>query len=134
LPATSRRHRSRGDRFNGSRNPHGAAHRLAGALSIPFDEESGLLFHRDVMVPPGAQTQHPNGLRLTAFDPTGRVVEQRTFFSIAVDSLPRTVRPAAMERRVRRTSGWQPFRFPFIAPRSYWPQLKPTSSPSASLC
>jgi L-serine dehydratase len=55
---------------------------LAGALSIPFDEESGLLFHRDVMVPPGAQTQHPNGLRLTAFDPTGRVVEQRTFFSI----------------------------------------------------
>ena len=55
---------------------------LAGARSIPFDEESGLLFHRDVMVPPGAQTQHPNGLRLTAFDSAGGVVEQRTFFSI----------------------------------------------------
>jgi L-serine dehydratase len=55
---------------------------LAGARSIPFDEVSDLLFNRDVMFPPGAHTQHPNGLRLTAFDAAGAIVEQRTFFSI----------------------------------------------------
>ena len=34
------------------------------------------------MFPPGAQMQHPNGLRLTAFDADGAVLDQRTFFSI----------------------------------------------------
>jgi L-serine dehydratase len=34
------------------------------------------------MFPPGAQTQHPNGLRLTAYDAAGAAVDQRTFFSI----------------------------------------------------
>jgi L-serine dehydratase len=55
---------------------------VAGAHSIHFDEISDLLFHRDVMFPPGAHTQHPNGLRITGFDAAGAVVEQRTFFSI----------------------------------------------------
>jgi len=55
---------------------------LAGTRSIHFDEASDLLFHRAVMYPPGAVTQHPNGLRLTAFDAAGAVVNQRTFFSI----------------------------------------------------
>ncbi|HEX4757596.1 MAG TPA: L-serine ammonia-lyase [Terracidiphilus sp.] len=55
---------------------------LAGVRTIPFDEAGDLLFHRDIMIPPGAHTQHPNGLRLTAFDSSGAVVEQRTFFSI----------------------------------------------------
>jgi len=55
---------------------------LAGVRSIPFDEASDLLFHRDIMFPPGAHTQHPNGLRLTAFDAAGAVITQRTFFSI----------------------------------------------------
>ena len=54
----------------------------AGSRTIPFDEPSDLLFHRDIMYPPGASTQHPNGLRLTAFDASGSVLEQRTFFSI----------------------------------------------------
>ncbi len=55
---------------------------LSGLLSIPFDEACDLLFHRDIMFPPGAMTKHPNGLRLKACDAAGAVVEQRTFFSI----------------------------------------------------
>jgi L-serine dehydratase len=55
---------------------------LAGARSIPFDETTDLLFHRSTMFPPGAHTQHPNGLRLTAFASAGAVLDERTFFSI----------------------------------------------------
>jgi L-serine dehydratase len=55
---------------------------LAGTRSIHFDEINDILFHRDIMFPPGAVTQHPNGLRLTAFGAAGEVIEQRTFFSI----------------------------------------------------
>jgi L-serine dehydratase len=60
------------------------AHRiqLAGAHSIPFDEAGDLFFERTVMFPPGAETQHPNGLRLSAFDAAGALVDRRTFFSI----------------------------------------------------
>jgi L-serine dehydratase len=55
---------------------------LAGKRSIAFDETSDLVFHRDQMFPPGARTQHPNGLRLTAFDDNGAVLSERTFFSV----------------------------------------------------
>jgi L-serine dehydratase len=50
--------------------------------SIEFDEVSDLIWHRDIMFPPGARTQHPNGLRLTAFGADGDVLVGRTFFSI----------------------------------------------------
>src|SRR5579863_3864164 len=55
---------------------------VAGQRSIPFVETRDLLFQRSIMFPPGAQTQHPNGLRLTAFDRDGAIIEQRTYFSI----------------------------------------------------
>jgi L-serine dehydratase len=55
---------------------------LAGTRSIGFEESVDLLFHRSTMFPPGARTQHPNGLRLRAFDAAGSVIEERTFFSI----------------------------------------------------
>jgi L-serine dehydratase len=55
---------------------------LAGVRSIAFEESRDLLFHRAVMFPPGAEMQHPNGLRLKAFDAAGAVVDERTFFSI----------------------------------------------------
>ena len=55
---------------------------LAGTRSIQFDESRDLLFHRDIMFPPGAATQHPNGLRLTAYDAADAILDQRTFFSI----------------------------------------------------
>ena len=35
-----------------------------------------------MMFPPGAHMQHPNGLRFTAFDAAGALLDQRTFFSI----------------------------------------------------
>ncbi len=55
---------------------------LAGVRSIPFDEARDLVFHRDQMFPPGARTQHPNGVRFTAFDSQGAVLTERTFFSV----------------------------------------------------
>jgi len=55
---------------------------LAASRIIGFEEARDLVFERSVMVPPGAQTQHPNGLRLTAYDAAGTVVDRRTFFSI----------------------------------------------------
>ena len=56
--------------------------RLAGVREIAFEETRDLLFHRDTMFPPGARTQHPNGLRMAAFDRAGERIEERTFFSI----------------------------------------------------
>jgi L-serine dehydratase len=64
----------------GIRESHRIA--LAGTNAIQFDEPSDLIFERGIMIPPGAVTQHPNGMRLTAFDAAGAVLEERTFFSI----------------------------------------------------
>ena len=56
--------------------------KLGGKRIVNFDEERDLLFKRETMFPPEAKTQHPNGLRLTAFDTGGNRIEERTFFSI----------------------------------------------------
>jgi L-serine dehydratase len=55
---------------------------LAGLRAIEFDEARDLVFKRDLLFPPGAHTQHPNGLRLRALDAAGTVLSERTFFSI----------------------------------------------------
>jgi L-serine dehydratase len=55
---------------------------LAGSRSIPFEESTDLIFERAIMFPPGAITQHPNGLRLKAFDDSGSILNESTFFSI----------------------------------------------------
>ncbi len=55
---------------------------LLGKHAIPFREPEDLLFHRDQMYPPGAVTQHPNGLRFTAFDSERNVLHAGTYFSI----------------------------------------------------
>jgi L-serine dehydratase len=55
---------------------------LAGTHTIAFEEARDLIFERSIMFPPGAQTQHPNGVRFTAYDAAGAVVDRRTFFSI----------------------------------------------------
>jgi L-serine dehydratase len=55
---------------------------LAGRRTVSFDESRDLLFRRETMFPPDARTQHPNGLRLNAFDSAGTIIEERTFFSI----------------------------------------------------
>jgi L-serine dehydratase len=55
---------------------------FAGKRAIGFDEARDLLFERETMFPPGARTQHPNGLRLTAYDDAGMSIAERTYFSI----------------------------------------------------
>ena len=55
---------------------------LGGATSITFDPATDLLFHREQMYPPNATLQHPNGIRLTAFDASGHEILQQTWFSI----------------------------------------------------
>jgi L-serine dehydratase len=55
---------------------------LGGTRPIPFEEARDLVFERALLFPPGARTQHPNGLRLKAYDAAGTVLEERTFFSI----------------------------------------------------
>lgn len=72
---------------------------LAGTRPIEFDEERNLAFRRDVMMPPGAKTQHPNGLRLTAYDVAGLRLEQRTFFSIGGGFIVEDGAAAGGERR-----------------------------------
>jgi L-serine dehydratase len=56
--------------------------RFAGSRSIPFDEQTDLLFHRNVMYPPASTTEHPNGLRIAAFDKAGAKLDEHTYFSI----------------------------------------------------
>jgi L-serine dehydratase len=55
---------------------------LAGGAILFFDEADDLFSHRDAMFPPGAKMQHPNGVRFTAQDAAGAVLDQRTYFSI----------------------------------------------------
>ncbi len=55
---------------------------LLGRHSIPFNEPENLIFHRDQMLPPNAKTQHPNGMRFTAFDQNGKTLSAETYFSI----------------------------------------------------
>jgi L-serine dehydratase len=55
---------------------------LAGRSEIEFDEARDLVFERATMFPPGAQTQHPNGLRILAYEAGEKVLDERTFFSI----------------------------------------------------
>ncbi len=50
--------------------------------AIPFNEPEDLLFHRDQMLPPAAKTQHPNGMRFTAFDQSGKILASEIYFSI----------------------------------------------------
>ena len=68
--------------------PKLAAVRAAGKLAllgthpIDFIESEQLRLHLDQLYPPGAQTQHPNGVRLSAFDVAGNSLLQATYFSI----------------------------------------------------
>lgn len=50
---------------------------LAGVREIAFDCGADLLWHKRITLP-----QHPNGMRLTAFDAAGSTLLTRTYFSI----------------------------------------------------
>jgi L-serine dehydratase len=55
---------------------------LLGQVAIPFHEAEDLLFHRETLYPPNAVTQHPNGVRFTAFDAQKHELLSATLFSI----------------------------------------------------
>ena len=55
---------------------------LLGAHQVPFAAEHDLVFHRETMLPPGASTTHPNGMRFTAFDQDANPLLTSTYFSI----------------------------------------------------
>ena len=50
---------------------------LYGQRRIPFIESRDLLFHREESLP-----MHPNGMRFTAFDAAGAVIESRIYYSV----------------------------------------------------
>jgi L-serine dehydratase len=72
---------------------------LGGLQPIEFDESRDLIFQREILFPPGARTQHPNGLRLTAFDRAGAVLDERTYFSIGGGFIVEDGVDAAAEKR-----------------------------------
>jgi L-serine dehydratase len=55
---------------------------LLGECAIPFRQGEHLIFHRERMFPPGAKTQHPNGVRFTACDASGTALLDKIYFSI----------------------------------------------------
>ena len=55
---------------------------LLGKRAIAFREAEHLIFQDQQMIPPGAVTQHPNGVRFTATDAAGNGLLTQTYFSI----------------------------------------------------
>ena len=55
---------------------------MLGTKLIAFHEDDDLLFHRDVMFPPGAVTPHPNGVKFAALDAYGALLREQVYFSI----------------------------------------------------
>ncbi len=88
---------------------------LAGTHPIPFEEPGDLVFQRAMMFPPGARTQHPNGLRLKAFDATGAIIDERTFFSIGGGFVNEDAASDQSDSagRPTETQNQQPIPFPF---------------------
>ena len=84
---------------------------LAGAKAIAFEETRDLVFNREQMVPPGARTQHPNGLRLTAYDSAGATLEERTFFSIGGGFIVEDAQTDAAGARADQVQAAVPFPF-----------------------
>ncbi len=56
--------------------------RVLGMRAVAFLAERDLVFARDTMLPPGAKTEHPNGMRFAAFDETGAELLRADYFSI----------------------------------------------------
>lgn len=55
---------------------------LAARNTIPFREETDLIFHYNQMYPEGAKTQHPNGMKFSAFAADGSILANEVYFSI----------------------------------------------------
>ena len=77
---------------------------LGGKKTIPFIETENLLFHRNQMYPDPTITSHPNGMRFTAFENTGKKLAEEVFYSIGggfiVSEAERTAETLATTRTV----------------------------------
>ncbi|MGH9597228.1 MAG: L-serine ammonia-lyase, partial [Edaphobacter sp.] len=77
---------------------------LGGRKTIPFVEAENLTFRRNQMYPDPAVHSHPNGMRFTAFDNTGRKLADEIFYSIGggfiVSEAERTAEVATSTRKV----------------------------------
>jgi L-serine dehydratase len=51
--------------------------RLVGGARVAFDPDTDVVLHRRRSLP-----EHPNGMRFTAWDPSGAVISERTYFSV----------------------------------------------------
>jgi L-serine dehydratase len=80
---------------------------LLGGTLIQFHEADDLVFHRDILYPEGATTQHPNGLRFTAFDANGRTLKTAVCFSVGGGFI------VADGEELNAASPSQPLPFPF---------------------
>ena len=67
--------------------------KLAGEHEITFDYLNNLLFHRSVTLP-----EHPNGMMLEAFDGSGALLYQNTYFSIGGGAVLDSAEFAASKR------------------------------------
>lgn len=83
---------------------------LLGSRAVPFRESEHLLFHRDQMYPPGAQTKHPNGVRFTASNAQGEVLREETFFSIGGGFIVSDAEGAGAAPETKRAALPFPFR------------------------
>ena len=86
---------------------------LAGVHPIPFEEPGDLVFQHSQMFPPGARTQHPNGIRLKAYDAASAVVDERTFFSIGGGFIIEDAASDSAERQAFAEKPQLPIPFPF---------------------
>ena len=55
---------------------------LLGRHPVPFTEGANLPFHRDQMYPTPGVASHPNGMTFTAFEASGSLISEATFYSV----------------------------------------------------
>ncbi len=84
--------------------------RAFGTHPFSFHEPTDIRFHRDQMYPDPALPAHPNGLRLTAFGPSGEVLLTRIFYSIGGGFIL-----SAEEFATASTAKKRPVPFPFVS-------------------
>jgi L-serine dehydratase len=105
-----------------------SSHQLSilGKQTIAFDEATDLLFHRDQMLPPqpqdappgseisgAAATQHPNGMRFTAYDSAGNILSRQIFFSVGGGFILSAAELAAQQLNGNSSSAPLPVPYPF---------------------
>lgn len=70
---------------------------------IPFDLSKNVIFHKDIFLP-----EHSNGMKLTAFDNTGKELLSETYFSVGGGTI---ARQDEISRRIEREPYDVPYQF-----------------------